>query len=470
MTEFTAFLRMVPFFAELAEPVLEQFCQHVSSIHLASGETLFLEGSTGNQAYIIKEGKIEIYKTVGDKKIHLAVRQPGEIVGELSLLRESPRSASGTALTDSEVLAIGSDQFKALLDSNPTMARTMLHTIVVRLQSTEASLRQSEKMAQLGSLTAGIAHEINNPSAAVQSGARHLKAALEHHLAATLDLHAALMNSEQMEHLQRLRPQIAERVSRSSHHDAVARMDQAAALEEWLAAQGIAEGWETAQSLADLGFDEMSLKNQAAPFPPAALPVLLKWICAEAEVQRLLEEIRQGAARITDIVKAMKSYVYLDQAPNQEIDIHEGLENTLVILRHKIKQGIEVVREYDRGIAPVSAYGSELNQVWTNVIDNAIDAMGGAGRITLRTKQEGDWVSVEIEDSGPGIPPDIIDKIFYPFFTTKPVGKGTGLGLNISHGIVQKHGGDIEVSSQPGQTRFTVRLPVVKNSQRSGEQ
>jgi len=177
-------------------------------------------------------------------------------------------------------------------------------------------------------------------------------------------------------------------------------------------------------------------------------------------VYSLLAEINQGAVRISEIVKSLKSYVYLDQAPIQSIDVHEGLDNTLVMLRHKLKAGIGVRREYAHDLPLIMAYGSELNQVWTNIIDNAVDAMNGKGEILLRTQQDGDWVIVEIEDDGPGIPKEILDKIFSPFFTTKPVGKGTGLGLNISYKIIEKHGGEIKVHSQPGKTRFQICLPV----------
>jgi signal transduction histidine kinase len=195
-------------------------------------------------------------------------------------------------------------------------------------------------------------------------------------------------------------------------------------------------------------------------FPKDHLPVILTWIVASRNIFSLLDEIRQGAGRISEIIKALKAYVYLDEAPNQEIDIQEGLENTLVILRHKMGEGVEIRREYDDEITRIPAYGSELNQVWTNLIDNAIDAIAGKGSITIRTRLHAPWVMVEIEDDGPGIPPDVKARLFSPFFTTKPLGQGTGLGLYISYNIIQKHGGDIKVTSHTGMTRFTVLLPL----------
>jgi signal transduction histidine kinase len=362
------------------------------------------------------------------------------------------------------VIAISRDQMDHLLSTSPGAARTMLHTVIMRLQQTEALLRQSEKMAQLGTFTAGIAHEINNPSAAVQRGAEQLKKSLEQFQTITLNLRLRLVEDEYIERYQSLRREIYERATKPILIDAGARFDREAALESWLEENEVEESWELAPELVNLGYEEASLAKAVAGFPPDCLPVLLEWMIAEAENQRLVEEIHQGARRIADIIKALKSYVYLDQAPRQKIDLHEGLENTLVILRHKLKQGIEIVREYDQAIPPLSAYGSELNQVWTNIIDNAIDALDGKGQILLRTRMQDSQVIVEIEDNGPGIPPEVQPKLFYPFFTTKPVGKGTGLGLNISYQIVQKHGGDIRVFSHPGQTRFEIRLPLEESS------
>jgi signal transduction histidine kinase len=212
--------------------------------------------------------------------------------------------------------------------------------------------------------------------------------------------------------------------------------------------------------LINLGFDQSSLQEIAAHYPTQALPIILRWITLEYETYRLLDEIHQGAGRISEIIHALKSYAYLDQAPTQEIDIHEGLKNTLVILRHKLKQGVDVQTDFDNNIPKITAFGSELNQVWTNIIDNAIDAMNSSGRLTLRTRYREPWVVVEIEDTGPGIPEEVQPRLFDPFFTTKPVGKGTGLGLNISYKIVQKHGGDIVVQSEPGRTCFEIRLPI----------
>jgi predicted CoA-binding protein len=202
------------------------------------------------------------------------------------------------------------------------------------------------------------------------------------------------------------------------------------------------------------------LESLALNYSPEQLREVVAWLGASFTVYSLLAEISEGSGRIAEIVKSLKSYVYLDQAPIQSVDIHEGIDNTLIMLRHKLKKGVVVKREYEEGIPIIQAYGSELNQVWTNIIDNAIDAMDGQGELLIRTRRDSDWVIIEISDTGPGIPENIQEKIFSPFFTTKPVGKGTGLGLNISYNIVQKHAGEIKVFSRPGKTRFQICLPV----------
>ncbi len=243
--------------------------------------------------------------------------------------------------------------------------------------------------------------------------------------------------------------------------DALERNDREQEIEDWLELAGIEEPWEFAPTLVDLALEPDHLNELQRVYTDQKLPAVLRWLIASHQAHSLLKEIGQGAGRISEIVKALKSYAYLDQAPVQPVNIHEDLNNTLIILRHKLKQGIEVKRDYAPSLPTVEAYGSELNQVWTNIIDNAIDALEGQGIITLRTRSEDDWVVVEIQDNGPGIPDEIKNRIFDAFFTTKPPGKGTGLGLNISYNIVvYKHRGDIRVYSGPGVTCFQIWLPI----------
>ncbi|HMD88371.1 MAG TPA: ATP-binding protein [Anaerolineaceae bacterium] len=452
-----SFLQKVPLFANLPDTDLEQLCQQVEELSLRSDDLLFSEGSIGQNAYVIKQGQIEIYKTSDGKKIQIAVRLPGEVIGEMALLQAAPRSASARAISDCQLIVISHDQMDHLLDSSPSASRSMLSTITSRLRDTELLLRQNEKMAQLGTLIAGIAHELNNPSAAVSRGAKQLKTALQAYQDLSRELFLSGISKTQMSDFEK---EIRQKATKPNLMDSITRNDLEYELENWLDNHEIENGWELAPQLVNLMENSKSLDTFAADFSKESLSSLLHWMASSYEVYTLLEEVGQGAGRISEIVKALKTYVYLDEAPIQEIDVQEGLENTLVILHYKLKQGIEIVREYDPELPHIMAYGSELNQVWTNILDNAIDAMDGRGRLVIRTDHKDAWVTVEIEDNGPGMPLSVQEKMFNPFFTTKPLGKGTGLGLSITYNIVKKHAGDIKVSSQPGQTIFTIRLPV----------
>jgi signal transduction histidine kinase len=454
------FLRKVELFAELPEEDLMRLCEVVEEVHLPAGEELFAEGSPGDMAYVIEDGQVEILKSSDGRKVQLAVRQSGEVIGEMALLESMPRNATGRALTDSVLLAISRQQLDDLLDSSPMSARVMLHTVTQRLRSTELLLRQSEKMAQLGTLTAGVAHELNNPAAAARRGADQLRSAFAAQQQLQVRLYGLSLSEPQQAALLELDRQAGVRAAQPAGLDTLQRSDQESVLEDWLEDNSVENGWELAPQLAGLGYDPAELDRLAGVFPGDALGVVLGWLGITFTIYSLLEEIGQGTTRISEIVKALKSYAYLDQAPVQAVDVHEGLDNTLVMLRSKLKAGVSVHRQYAADMPRIQAYGSELNQVWTNIIDNAVDAMDGKGEITIRTRQEKDCVVVEIEDNGPGIPESVQSKIFDPFFTTKPVGKGTGLGLNISYNIIKKHQGDIKVVSHPGMTRFVVTLPL----------
>jgi signal transduction histidine kinase len=247
--------------------------------------------------------------------------------------------------------------------------------------------------------------------------------------------------------------------------DPVARSDLEEEVENWLDRNGIEDPWEHAPTLVAMGLCAAELEQLIQRFDPAVVPIVIDYFGSQFTAYTLLEEIGLGAQRIAEIVKALKGYSYMDQAPVQSVDVREGLNDTLVMMTSKLRDGIEVSLDFAEDLPRIQGYGSELNQVWTNLIDNAAGAMGGKGSLELRAYQQGDWIVVEVSDSGPGIPVEVQEKIFDPFYTTKAPGEGTGLGLNISHGIVvEKHGGQISVKSTPGATRFTVRLPITEPS------
>jgi signal transduction histidine kinase/predicted CoA-binding protein len=462
------FLKKVPLFASMPDHDLDRLCEMVTEEHLKAGDQLFAEGSPGDKAYIIETGEIEILKASGGRSVLLAVRKSGDVIGEMSLLEAAPRFASGRARTESKLLAISHSQLDDLLNTSASAARSLLFTITSRLRSTELMLRQSEKMAQLGTLTAGIAHELNNPAAAAQRGTSQLNSVITQLQEAQIGLSKLSLPPENWDKLSELNLLIRERASNHIEIDSLERSDREYEIEEWLEAQNIPDAWEYAPTLVGLGLTEEQLDNLAKDFSSDQWVEVIAWMGASFNTYSLLEEINQGSERISEIVKSLKSYVYLDQAPIQTVDIHEGLNNTLVMLRHKLKEGIDVKREYAESLPNIQAYGSELNQVWTNIIDNSIDAMNGQGEIIIKTHQDGEWVIVELEDNGPGIPEDFQEEIFSPFFTTKAVGKGTGLGLNISYKIIEKHSGEIKVFSKPGKTRFQVSLPIDFQQAQSG--
>ncbi len=455
------FLRRLTLFADLPEADLHALVQRAEPVTLPAGEWLMREGEIGDALYAVLEGGIEITKRSGEQEVVLAVRGPGEVIGELALLEQTPRSASGRAVQDTQLLRIGKEAFKQMLAASPSAALALLHTFNTRLRSTEAMLRQTEKMAALGTLAAGLAHELNNPAAAVQRSSGQLRDALTEWQRLTSQVDALPLDSRQDAAVQALRGGSAAHVAAPAKLDPLTLSDQEGELQEWLESSGIDQAWDLAPPLIAYGFDAPTLKRLTQDFARDHFPVVVRWLAASCALYALMDEVRLGAERISEIVKAVKAYTYLDQAPIQQVDVHEGLDNTLVILRHKLKSGITVVRDYAPDLPHIEAYASELNQVWTNLIDNAADAMKGQGRLTLRTYCRDDRVVVEITDDGPGVPLEIQPRIFDLFFTTKPTGSGTGLGLHIAYNsVVNKHRGQITLTSHPGATTFQVVLPI----------
>src|SRR5215207_3803576 len=286
-------------------------------------------------------------------------------------------------------------------------------------------------MASLGRLSAGMAHEMNNPASAAQRGAAQAITVFERLQDAQIQLGMLGFSGTQLARLRELDRLAAERANQPTQLGAIQRSDREDEFEEWLDANGVSTGGELATSLVNLGLVSEDLEHLRETFGDEALPVVAQWLGLKSSVYALLSEIVVGTTRIVELVRALKMYTYMDQAPVQDVDLRAGLDNTLVILHNKLKHGVTVVREYDDDLPPIQSYASELNQVWTNLIDNAIDAMDGEGALTIRARRAGEWVEVQFEDDGPGIPPDIRSKIFDPFFTTKPPGEGTGLGLAI---------------------------------------
>ncbi len=424
-------LRDTPLFAGLDDAHLERLVERAEIIDLAPDGVLIREGEVADALFVVLDGELEVTKQSGISHIPVALVGPGSLQGEIAALEGGRRTASVRAISEAEVLRIPIDAMRDLLNAGPDIALAVIRTAVSRLRALEATLREREKLAGLGTLAAGLAHELNNPAAAAMRSIRSLEQAVE----------AA-------ESLPRPVPPPRPPADAEKPASALARADRIDEL-----APLVGDG-EAASALADAGWTAASLGAQ----PKDVVP----WLAADASVRQLLGELGMALERISDIVAAVKGYSYLDQAPVQRIDVRIGLDQTLVILRHRLRD-VEVSKDYEEGLPEIEAFGSELNQVWTNLIDNAIDAMDGRGALEITARREnepaGIGVRVSICDSGPGIPADVRKRLFEPFYTTKEPGRGTGLGLHISHNVVARHGGRLEVSTEPGRTCFTVTLP-----------
>ena len=421
-------LRATQLFAELPDDQLRELVNLCDPIELAPSQRLLEEGTPGDAFFIIVNGELEVTKRSGEGELPLARRGPGGVVGEMAVIEGRPRNASVTAIGDAEVLRVPSEALMRLLE-RPASSLAILRTVMQRLRSTESLLREREKLAGLGTLAAGLAHELNNPAAAAIRSVRALAAAIE-------------VTEAQPHPVPPPRPPAATAPPRTA-------LERADRIDEIAAVSG---DHDAAGALVDAGWTAAALAAQ----PPS----VRSWLAGEASVRQLLGELGMAVERISEIVTAVKGYAYLDRAPAQRVDVREGLEQTLVILRHRLRD-VSVVRDVPDDLPEIEAFGSELNQVWTNLIDNATDAMGGRGTLTISADREpADGVRVSICDSGPGIAANIRERLFEPFATTKPPGEGTGLGLHISHDVVVRHGGRIEVDSAPGRTCFTVILPA----------
>ncbi len=456
------FLKKVPLFENLTDSDFDLLCEMVEEVNVAAGHTLFDEGDKGNEAFVIEEGQMEVIKKSGEREILLAVRGPGEVIGEMAMLEEAPRMATVKARTDTRLLAIEKEELDELMHRSRSALDALIHNVIHRLRDTQNMLQQSEKMAQLGTFTAGIAHELNNPAAAITRGDAQIAIALPKLLMSQGVLATHDLSPEQREEINRMKKLAIERAEKPPELDALLRSDRLDEIEGWMDANtDKPDAYEIVSYLVDLDVDVKQLGEMVKIFTDQHISAVLDIFASLYSVYSIVAEMDQGATRIADIVKSLKSYSYLDQAPVQQVDVHKGIEDTLLIFGSRLRHGISVRREYGEALPKIEIHGGELNQVWTNIIDNSIDALDGDGVIIIRTRSEGNWVIVEMEDNGPGIPKKVQPKIFEAFFTTKPIGEGTGLGLNISYNIViNQHRGDIRMFSEPGKTVFEVWLPL----------
>ena len=444
-------------FPSLEEEHLQNLRSCGLVLKLQPGEILFREGDNTYRFYVVLDGKIKITKQLGEEEIVVTIHERGEFTGDLSMLTGGVSQATATSIESSHVIQF--DDFKQLLKGCPQSIDLFVPALAERSKELEIKLRQQEKLAALGKLSAGLAHELNNPAAAGRRAAKQLHSTVENLQKNMLSLRGKHFSSKHRQLLAELqhRAIACNDVSLSP----LEQSDREDALTDWLESQGVTAAWEFAPSLVAAGIEITQLQNLADEMDATAFREALLWLEATLTMNGLVSEVEQSTSRISDLVGAIKNYSYMDRAALQEVDIHRDLDNTLKILHHKLKYGVTVTKNYGDNIPKISAYDSELNQVWTNLIDNAIDAMDGKGELTIATNIENNCVLIEIIDNGGGIPLEIQPRIFEPFFTSKGVGKGSGLGLDISRRIiVQKHKGNIRFESRSGKTNFQVRLPI----------
>jgi signal transduction histidine kinase len=493
------FLHQIRLFSGLTDQELKTI-EKGEEVWFEAGDKILAEGEH-DTFYVLLDGKVEVILRDESKEAVLSSYDSGDHFGELPIiLGWSNHQCAAYATKKSHLLKWDEDAFWRMIYSSPSLIRQILHSMAKLLETLETVLQHNQKLIALGGLAAGLAHELNNPAAAANRTITQLSDSIYEWRSLVQKLNVQHgMTAQQWSYVSELRNNTLKFDSNSptryslyqnsttsdlTTNDPMTQGEEEDRIIDWLESHGVNDGWKLASDLVNAGITIDKLNdiarnvtsfqsltgstitdNNTVEQRNLLLEDILSWLNATTRVDHLIYEIKSSTTRISELISAVKSYSYMDQAPLQDVDIHNGIENTLIMLAHKLKEAdITIIREYDSNLPHINAIGNELNQVWTNLIDNAIDAIGKHGTITIRTKNEGDsQILVEVIDNGSkDIPKDVQSRIFEPFFTTKEPGKGTGLGLSISHRIItQTHKGDISFSSRPGQTSFQIHLPII---------
>lgn len=459
-------LRRVTVFSDLPQDQLEWFAANVRDDRFADGDVLFRKGDPPDWMTIFLEGEMHAYRDDNAHDGYVYISRAGdpksEVTGMLPFSRMTQFTVTGRAVTPTRILRFPVNLFPELLQRMPVLAQRLVGIMSDRVRETTTADQQQDKLMALGKLSAGLAHELNNPAAGATRAANDLIVALADLRAADFRLCQHNLTTEQEEAIRAFETNALEHTATAAQMNSLEQSDREEVVGAWLDQNGIEDAWKFSANLVEAGIDAAELERLSAEIGPDAFSDVLSRVNAQLAAAKLASEIKAGTARISELVGAIKEYSYMDQASVQEIDVHKGLESTLVILKYKLKKkSIELKREYDESLPRIKAYGSELNLVWTNLIVNAVEAMPAQGGVLkIRTRKEPTDIMVEIRDNGSGIPESLKSRVFEPFFTTKPVGEGTGLGLDAVARIVRKHRGNIRFDSKPGDTCFQVRLPT----------
>jgi signal transduction histidine kinase len=465
MAEAAELLRKAPVFADLPDDQIAWFLSQTQDVHLKPGEIYAQQGQPADGMFVLLEGEFQWRGEFGGQTIVLPLKA-GEVTGRLPFSRMKQYTVTGRAVTEGRILRFPASQFPELVQKLPELTTRLVGLMSDRIRETTRFEQQRDRLAALGKLSAGLAHELNNPASAAKRATSQLRGVLVRIRDAAHELGKRDLTAAHRSEIEKLEASLTK--SQEPPPDPLAASVLEDRIDSLFRSHGQDDLWQLAADLARKNVKPELLEQLFETLDAGTARAALVRISASVEIADLLNELESSTARISDLVSAIKEYTYMDQAPVQNVDIVRSLETTLTILNHKLKRGVAVRREYEKVPLLVNSFGSELNQVWTNIIDNAIDAMGGKGELRVGAHRDDDCVLVEIGDNGPGIPPDVRPHIFEPFFTTKEVGEGTGLGLDTVQRIVKKHQGSIQVASQPGNTRFQIWLPLADGVGKAG--
>jgi signal transduction histidine kinase len=454
-------LLQLPVFADLPDDQIEWFISQSEELFLKAGIDYIQQGDPADSMFVVLEGQLQIRGEFGGESFSF-VSKAGDIGGVLPFSRMKFYSVSGRAMIESRALRFPVAKFNQLVQRMPELTQRLVGLMSDRIREATRIEQQRDRLAALGKLSAGLAHELNNPASAAKRATSQLRSTMKRIKDASHELGRRDLSVAQKGEIEKLETLIVQQDGPPPDTLAISILEEQ--IDSWLREHGQNDLWQLAADLAHKNIHPESLEQLYTRLDAETARAALVRIAASLEIANLLAEIENSTSRISDLVLAIKEYTFMDQSPVQNVDIVKSLETTLTILNHKLKRGVTVKREYEKLPFLVNSFGSELNQVWTNIIDNAIDAMGGKGELRVRTYKEDACVVVEIGDNGPGISDKTLPHIFEPFFTTKGVGEGTGLGLDTVQRIIRKHRGHIQVESEPGNTRFQIWLPLSESA------